>query len=222
MPLAVVTSGPSSVPIDDVRRIANSASGEIGALLAAALMQNGFEVLLFRGRGATHTTVPDGALLHEFAANEDLAHLLEVLAETRGNDVHAVFHAAALSDYTLAAVRGPDGTVASAGKIPGDLAFLRLELAPAPKVLPRLRGWFPRAWVVAWKYELEGAREAAVAAARSQLSKSHADASVVNGRAYGPGFGLLEGENPPLHFAEKHALAAFLATQAAKSAGNPS
>lgn len=220
MALAVVTTGPSSVPIDDVRRITNSASGEIGVLLASALLEHGFEVLLFRGRGATHTEVPRGALVHGFATNDDLAHLLAGLAETRGSDVRGVFHAAALSDYALAAVRGPDGTFAAAGKIPGNLARLHLELEPAPKVLPHMRPWFPLARIVAWKYELEGSREDAIAAARAQLSSGHADASVLNGRAYGPGFGLIEGENPPLHFAEKGALADFLATHTAKAAAN--
>ena len=216
MPLAVVTTGPSSVPIDDVRRITNSASGEIGALLAAALIRRGFDVLLFRGRGSARTGVPGGALLHEFATNRDLSHLLGDVAETRGGDVHSVFHAAALSDYELAAVRGPDGRVVSAGKIPGDLPHLHLELAPAPKLLPRLRAWFPHAWIVAWKYELEGSREDAVTAARAQLSMQHADESVINGSAYGPGFGLLEGGNPAFHFADKHALAEFLAARAAE------
>lgn len=221
MPLAVVTTGPSSVPIDGVRRITNTASGEIGALLAATLHERGFEVLLMRGCGSIHSKVPDGALLSEFATNDDLAHLLGGLAETRGDSVQAVFHAAALSDYALTSVRGPDGAVASAGKIPGDLAELRLDLAPAPKLLPRLRAWFPKAWIVAWKYELEGSSADAIAAARAQISKSHADASVVNGQAYGAGFGLVEGESAPLHFMKKKELAAFLADRAHRLAQNP-
>jgi phosphopantothenate---cysteine ligase (CTP) len=213
--LALITTGPASAPIDDVRRITNLASGEIGALLAEALTAHGFEPLLFRARGATHTAVPPGALLHEFTTNHDLTCQLEALAATRAPAIRAVFHAAALSDYTVTAVRGPDGSLAGTRKIPGDLPQIHLVLEPAAKVLPRLRGWFPRAWIVGWKFELEGTREDAAENARAQLAQQRTDATILNGSAYGPGFGLLEGENSPLHFANRRELAQFLASRAA-------
>ena len=217
-PLAVVTAGPASEPIDEVRRITNFATGEIGNLLAAALLRRGFHVLLFRGRGATHADTPPDASLHEFTGNRDLARMLGELSATRGADVHAVFHAAALSDYAVAAVRGPDGSATHERKIPGDLPQIHLVLEPAAKILPRLRGWFPNARITAWKYELNGTREDAVQTARRQLEQGRADATVVNGSAYGPGFGVLEGRNPPLHFDTKRELADFLASRAASPA----
>jgi phosphopantothenoylcysteine synthetase/decarboxylase len=216
--LALITTGPASAPIDEVRRITNFASGEIGALLAAALAAHGFEPLLFRARGATHTAIPRGALLHEFTTNHDLTRQLEELSTTRAPNIRAVFHAAALSDYAVTAVRGPDGSLAGARKIPGDLPQIHLVLEPAAKVLPRLRGWFPRAWIVGWKYELEGTREQAVQAARTQLAHHRTDATVLNGHAYGPGFGVLEDEKPPLHVPTKRELAQFLASRAASAA----
>ena len=213
--LAVITTGPASAPIDDVRHITNFATGEIGALLAELLATHGFAPLLFRARGATHTAAPEGTLLHEFTTNHDLARALEHLSETRGPDVRAVFHAAALSDYAVAAVRGPGGSLAGARKIPGDLPQIHLVLEPAAKLLPGLRGWFPHAWIAGWKYELEGTREEAVEIARAQLAHKHTDATILNGAAYGPGFGLLEGDKPPLHFATKREAAQFLASRAA-------
>ena len=217
-PLAIVTAGPASEPIDDVRRITNFATGEIGALLAAELVSSGFDVVLFRGRGATRTDAPPQAAVHEFAGNRDLARLLAELSATRANDARAVFHAAALSDYAVTDVRGPDGAPAHENKIPGDLARIEITLEPAAKVLPRLRGWFPLARITAWKYELDGSREDAVRAARAQISQGRSHATVVNGAAYGPGFGVLEAENPPVHFATKRELAVFLASQAASAA----
>jgi len=217
-PAAIVTTGPACAPIDEVRCITNLATGETGAAVAAALMCEGWDVFLFLGRGATHSEVPEGAHLHEFTTNQDLARGLEELSETRGKDVAAVLHAAALSDYAVASVRGPDGNAPESGKIPGDLAQLHLVLEPAAKILPRLRGWFPRAWVVGWKYELEGTREEAVAKAREQLLSGRTDATVVNGAAYGPGFGVLEGENSPSHCGTKRELADFLASRATHAA----
>jgi len=216
--IALITTGPASAPIDEVRRITNFATGEIGALLAEALAARGFEPLLFRARGATHTAGPCGALRHEFNTNHDLTRALEELSSSRASDIRAVFHAAALSDYAVTAVRGPDGSLAAARKIPGDLPQIHLVLEPAAKVLPRLRGWFPRAWIVGWKYELEGTREAAVENARTQLAQKRTDATVLNGGAYGPGFGLLEDDQSPIHFANKRELAQFLASRAAEFA----
>jgi phosphopantothenate---cysteine ligase (CTP) len=213
--LAVITTGPAAAPIDDVRHISNFATGEIGALLAESLAVHGFETLLFRARGAMHTAVPDGALLREFTTNHDLARGLEELSSTRAPDIRAVFHAAALSDYAVAAVRGPDGSLAGTRKIPGDLPQIQLVLEPAAKVLPRLRDWFPRAWITGWKYELEGTREDAIETARAQLASNHTDATIINGAAYGPGFGLLADDLPPVHFATKREVAQFLASRAA-------
>jgi phosphopantothenoylcysteine synthetase/decarboxylase len=213
--LAVITTGPAAAPIDDVRHISNFATGEIGALLAEALAAHGFEPLLFRARGATHTTVPRGALLHEFNTNHDLTRTLRNLSATRGPDILAVFHAAALSDYAVASVREPDGAPIDARKIPGDLPQLHLVLEPAPKILPHLHDWFPHAWIAGWKYELEASREDAIEAARAQLASNHTNATIINGAAYGPGFGLLEDAQPPVHFADKRELAQFLASRAA-------
>lgn len=213
--LAIITAGPASAPIDEVRRVTNFATGEIGARLAEALAAQGFEPHLFRARGATHTDVPSGAVLHEFETNDDLARALEEFAKTRAEEVRAVFHAAALSDYSVASVRGPEGTLTGVRKIPGDLPKVQLVLEPAAKVLPRLRGWFPRAWIVGWKYELQGSREDAIDHARTQLELKRTDATILNGAAYGSGFGLLEDDQPPQHFATKREVAQLLASRAA-------
>lgn len=213
-PLAAITTGPAAAPIDGVRRIANHATGAIGALLAAELAAQGFEVALFRGTGATRTDWP--ANTADFTSNEDLENLLAALAASRGADVRAVFHAAALSDYRVADVRGPDGEeIPREGKISGDLPRLHLVLEPAAKLLPRLAAWFPHAWITGWKYELDGSRNDAIEAARGQIRLGHTRATIVNGAAYGPGFGLLEDQNPPLHIATKPELAQILASRAA-------
>lgn len=217
MPLAIVTTGPASEPIDDVRRITNFATGHIGAILAEALAREGFRVELFRGEGSTCREVPQGVALNEFRRNEDLARSLESLSDARGNEVLAVFQAAALSDFVLTEVRGPAHELLSDKKIPSDLNELHLTLKPAQKILPRLRAWFPNAWIVGWKYELDGSRDAALAAGRKQ-TETASDATIVNGAAYGEGFGFLEAGNPAAHFGDRRELAYFLASRAAESA----
>lgn len=214
-PLVLVTTGPASAPIDRVRRITNFSTGETGALIAAALAEAGCRVILLRGEGALFTAAPESAEIVPFATNHDIKRSFESIAATRGADVRAVLHAAALSDYEVAGVRDAAGRPLDAAKIPGDCGRLELTLAPAPQLLPRLRGWFPRAWIVGWKYELEGTRAGAEEKARRQVSRGYADACVLNGKAYGEGFGWCEAADAFLHFPGKPELACFLARRVA-------
>ena len=76
-------------------------------------------------------------------------------------------------------------------KISSHLPGLQVILQPAPKLLPELRGLFPNAKIVGWKYELEGNRDTALEKGRQQLSENHSALCVVNGAAFGTGFGIL-------------------------------
>lgn len=177
---ALVTCGPAYEPIDAVRRITNHSTGELGAMLCDALALRGFEVTCLRGEMATHPA-PKSARVLEFSTNTSL---LELLKNTDAPS--AIFHAAALCDFTLASERY------SPGKIRSDTPELHLVLHPAEKVLPRLRPMFPSALIVGWKYEVDGSREDAIARGRRQISLNGTDACVVNGPAYGDGLGVLE------------------------------
>lgn len=184
----VITTGPSWEPVDGMRRLTNASTGRLGTILTEAFARSGHRVLLFRGTMATAPLPSGAAAVALFDRNEDLARLLEDVA--RREPVHAVLHAAALCDYRVARVLDDRGGVRTDAKIPTAAGRVRLELEPAPKVLPRLRGWFPDAWLCGWKYELDGTRDAALAAAWRQLSTAGTDACVLNGRAWGDGFAL--------------------------------
>ena len=93
-------------------------------------------------------------------------------------------------------------------KIPTREGKLLVELAPTPKILPELRAWFPQARIVGWKFEADGARADALNAARQQITECHTDACVVNGPAYGEGFGVLLSNNKAAHL--PHAPALFV------------
>jgi phosphopantothenoylcysteine decarboxylase/phosphopantothenate--cysteine ligase len=79
-------------------------------------------------------------------------------------------------------------------------------LTPTPKILQRLRGWFPKARLAGWKYELEGDRAQVINLAEKQLEENQTDACVVNGPAYGMGYGLVQGPGRCRHLPEKRAL----------------
>jgi phosphopantothenoylcysteine synthetase/decarboxylase len=91
------------------------------------------------------------------------ANLRERLQALAGQAVDAVFHAAAVSDFTFGKVwrRNSTGELVEikGGKISTREGTLMAELLPTPKVISELRTWFPQARLVGWKFEVEGTRE---------------------------------------------------------------
>ncbi len=206
----VVTCGPAHEPIDPMRRITNRSTGRLGTLLAEAFRLRGHAVTVLRGEGATFPPLPGPRLLH-FGTNTELEGQLGVLAA--GEKVDAVFHAAALCDFGVAEVRDAEGNPAPQGKLPSRSGGYLLRLEPLPKVLPRLRLLFPDAFIAGWKYETEGGREGVKSAARRQLKEAGNDLCVVNGPAFGPGFGLLSADDSWSEAADVAALAEALAAR---------
>jgi phosphopantothenoylcysteine decarboxylase/phosphopantothenate--cysteine ligase len=203
-PLACITCGPAYEPIDNVRRITNFSTGEIGSVLTEAFLRTGHEVVCFRGEAAAFPG-PAGADVRPFSTNESLADGLRSLERPPA----IVLHAAALCDFVLESIEGADVS----GKLASRAGTLRLTLRPAEKILPQIRAWFPSARIIGWKYETDGPREQALARAAAQIQDARTDACVLNGAAYGPGFGLLTPDEGLLHFPGKSALAAHLAVR---------
>ena len=204
----IVTCGPSYEPIDDVRRITNFSTGELGIMLANRLTRAGFDVLCFKGVGATCPLRVEGARTVGFTTNENLRAELDRV-EARG-EILAVFHAAALSDYRVKGIQSSSGAEIAAAKISSRAGELTLTLEPAPKLIDELRTLFPASRIVGWKYELTGTREDTLAAAERQMRAARTDACVVNGAAFGPGFGVCEPGAEPVLCADKPRLCAHL------------
>lgn len=202
----LVTLGPTQEPLDAMRLISNRSTGELGTLLALTVAEAGHRVIALRGSGSTVSPEP---LAHgnirtiPFTTTENLHHELEKLGE--GEQVDAVFHAAAVSDFYLPG--------AGIGKIPTREGALTLTLEPTPKLLPNMRKWFPAAVITGWKFEASGDREAALSAGRAQIAASFTDFCVVNGPSYGEGFGVLSKSGTLNHFRDREALCAYLMGQ---------
>jgi phosphopantothenoylcysteine synthetase/decarboxylase len=206
---AIVTCGPSHEPIDRVRRLTNFSTGELGLLLSAELIRAGHKVVCFKGEGATSRIDPVGVEQVPFSTNEDLLRKIQTLPARE--DVGAFFHAAALCDYRVSLVRTADGTSLTSSKLPTRAGNLIMSLDPTAKLLPLLRGFFPNARITGWKFELDGTRDDVMAKARLQMTECRSDACVVNGTAWGTGFGFMEPGRDPAPIADKPALCAFLA-----------
>jgi phosphopantothenate---cysteine ligase (CTP) len=205
----LLTCGPAWEPIDSVRRLTNHSTGRLGAELAAALARTGLPVLLLRGTSCSHPPPPGlGILPFDDAAS--LARRLEECAPLRPR---AVLHAAAVSDFRVRGLCAPDGTPLPPGKTSSRAGPVHAVLEPAPKILPRLRHWFPAGFIVGWKFETDGAFPEAEAHARRQLEEAGSHACVLNGPAADPGFHWIEPARPPLPLPDPAALAAHIVSR---------
>lgn len=190
----IVTAGPTYEPLDDVRRLTNFSTGRLGTELTNFLVALGHSTTLLIGEQATYSGERRAQRVETFSTTANLRDLLRELAAEK---VDAVFHAAAVSDFGFGKVwsRSPQGelTELKGRKLSTRQGTLLTELVPTPKIIAELRDWYPNAQLVGWKYETDGARPAAIQSAELQMTKCLTDACVINGPAYGNGFGLLTG-----------------------------
>ncbi|EEF57934.1 phosphopantothenoylcysteine decarboxylase domain-containing protein [Pedosphaera parvula] len=203
----IVTAGPTFENLDDVRRLTNFSTGRLGSELANFLSARGHDVTLLIGQQATYRGEQRVQKVETFTTTADLRDRLQIFAR---QSIGAVFHAAAVSDFTFGKVwsRSATGEMAEikSGKISTRQGTLLAELLPTPKIIAELRNWYPEARLVGWKYEVEGGREQVIRLGERQLRDCRTNACVVNGKAYGEGFGLVTGEDNCRHVEDKAAL----------------
>jgi hypothetical protein len=143
-----------------------------------------------------------------FATNDDLATGLQNLPARE--EVTLLFHAAALCDFKVRAIVDEKGVPVQGDKLSSRSGTLRLTLDPAPKLITSLRRMFPASILVGWKYELDGAANEVLAKGRQQMDECLTDACVLNGHAYGPGFGFVSRSGEQAHLPDKVELCRFL------------
>jgi phosphopantothenoylcysteine synthetase/decarboxylase len=137
----VVTAGPTYETMDNVRRLTNFSTGRLGTELANYLTACGHNVTLLRGEQATLLRRPaKRSALNLFPPRPTLMEKLQTLAQL---DIGAVFHAAAVSDFTFGKIwlRSEQGELSEikSGKISTRQGTLLAELVPTPKIIAGLR-----------------------------------------------------------------------------------
>lgn len=204
----VITSGPSYEPLDKVRRLGNFSTGELGTLLAEGFAEAGHSVICFRGVASTFPSPLWPVEVIPFTTNDDLAAGLQALPARE--DATIVLHAAALCDFRIKEITDETGEPIQGDKLSSRAGTLKLTLEPAPKLIASLRGIFPSSILVGWKYELDGTANEVLAKGRKQMDDCLTDACVLNGSAYGSGFGVISRSGEQVHLPDKAALCRFL------------
>ena len=194
----LVTAGATYEPIDEVRRLTNHSTGRLGCALADALARAGHRVTLLLSETALHNPRSQKVRILRFNNTRSLQQQMKEAATLK---VKAIFHVAAVSDFTVARPRR--------GKIPS-AESLTLTLKPTPKIIRQLRRWHPEAFLVGWKYEVTGRHKQVINKGLEQIKTCRTDACVMNGPAYGEGFGLVAKETK--HCVDERALFLHLLT----------
>lgn len=167
----LITAGPTWVPIDGVRVISNTASGETGLLLAKNLSKFGAKVTLMLGPVPGKAVLPDKSIkiIRYKFFDEFSSGLFEELKNKRYD---AVIQSAAVADYGL---KRP-----ARHKISSGLKKLTLNLYALPKIIDSIKKADPRLKVIAFKFETSGSRQNLLKQAKRLMQRSNSDLIVAN------------------------------------------
>jgi phosphopantothenoylcysteine decarboxylase/phosphopantothenate--cysteine ligase len=157
----LVIGGSTEEPIDQVRVISNTGTGESAVQIALAASRRGAAVELWTGRMSV--AVPPTLARRTFRTVGELMNMIGSI------DHDAVIVPASLSDYA---------PKAAGGKIPSGQEELSVTLCPLPKVLPALRSRTKA--LVGFKAEIDVAPGELVKRARSRLHEHGLDLIVAN------------------------------------------
>ena len=94
-------------------------------------------------------------------------------------------------------------------------------MIPTPKILPFLRSMFPEAFLVGWKYEVEGTPQTAVEKSRQQLKSCRTNLSITNGPAYGNGFAVVDSDGSLVRVKSRESLYEVLSSRLLAQSENP-
>lgn len=217
----LVTSGGTSEPVDGVRVLSNTSTGRTGSMIADRLALEGHDTVLLRAERSAPAS--DAVRQETFVTHGDLDLALGRLLG--GSRFDAVVHCAAVSDFAVETIDGPEGPrPPGTGKLASDCAPV-LRLKPLPKLLDglRARSANPELRVVAFKLTRGSGRAGAEGAVRTLLERSGADIVVHNdldersGPESFPSTLHFRGASPGIACATRSELAAELARQLSPS-----
>ena len=169
----LITSGPTSVPIDDMRVITNRSTGEMGRLLAAACLKRGAKVTLLEGAVTTGLPLPRGVRQRKFYFFSELEKSLKL---ELGKRPDIVIHAAAVSDFALPRIF--KGKLGSGDKV-------KLDLVPTKKLVKAIKKARVLVFLVAFKFEPKLERGYVLKKTRALFRQAKCDLVVANSVARG-------------------------------------
>jgi phosphopantothenoylcysteine decarboxylase/phosphopantothenate--cysteine ligase len=161
----IVTAGGTREKIDEVRFITNRSSGKMGIALAEELYLRGAEVLLIHAKDSVRPRY----LMQEEVFETSIQ--LHDLIKTYAKSYDTIFHAAAVSDFQVAAPQE--------GKISSSEEF-SLTMKPQIKIIDQIKNWNPTIKLIAFKATAGQDEKAMIETAGKKLKDANADGVIAN------------------------------------------
>ena len=160
----IVTAGATQEPIDSVRFITNHASGKMGAALADALFLRGADVLFVH---SLQSVQPRYAVKKvSFVSTENL----EIILKNEVPKADAIFHSAAVSDFSVSK---------HSGKISSD-SSITLHLTPRKKILSEIKKWNQKIFLIGFKAEAGISEKELIDREKNRMQQANADYMIAN------------------------------------------
>ena len=170
----LITAGPTSTPLDDVRLITNRFSGYTGILLSKEAVKKGYHVELLLGKGPfalnCEEKLSESIGIERFVYFDELKSKL--FEKLKRNQYHIVIHSAAVNDFAL--------SKGFKGKISSEVEALNIELKRTPKLLDSIRDLARKSILVSFKLEIDLPKEQLFEKARQQAQRTDSDYVVAN------------------------------------------
>ncbi|MDR1100980.1 MAG: hypothetical protein LBL34_01265 [Clostridiales bacterium] len=172
----LITGGGTIENIDNVRGITNFATGRLGSLIADEFADS-YKTIYICGQNACLPRNADVSIIR-IKSTEDLAY--ECRKTLENEQIDAIIHSMAVSDYCVDYVTDATGEILQRGKISSQCGELILHLRKTPKVIAMFKDIAPKSMLVGFKLLSDANRSAFVPEAQRLLRENSCDMVVIN------------------------------------------
>lgn len=197
----LITSGGTKIPIDRVRHIANMSSGTFGSKIALEALKEGLYVDFFYAENSKTPFTFNANLMKGDISDyldsmvrlqlmkDDIRKYSDNYSESTYKNFDEYYNklehiiritkpeiivlAAAVSDYGVE--NYVDGKIRSR-----NTSDMSIKLTPLPKVISKVRGWQPNAYIVGFKLLVDSTREELITASNNSIVDNDCDMIVGN------------------------------------------
>lgn len=179
----MVTAGGTQEYIDDVRVMTNISSGKLGAAIASHLMAEDADVYYVCGKTAVRPQMnsdylpADSKLLHIQEVRTALDAMEAMEAIVKEQEIDAVVHAMAVSDFTF---KRDKAVKLKSNDAEGFIEFMRQTITKNPKIIAHIKQWRPETILIGFKFEVGSTTQDLLLLSRESIDRNKCDLVVAN------------------------------------------
>ena len=170
----LVTSGGTQEYIDDFRILTNISTGKLGAITADTLTNAKANVFFVHGK----TSVLPKKKMQLVQSVKSTQNALEAIQNViQENEIHAVVHAMAVSDFTFK----KSASIKCKSTDPkAFIEYMSKTIAINPKIISYIKKWNPNIKLIGFKFEIDLTIDEQVALAKKSINTNKCDLVIIN------------------------------------------